>query len=321
MISYSSQFHREISTMPPLDPNIAQALGIKDLDNVSASISTLGGGCSTASASKLIVSRTENNTTSHETYFLKTATGEAAEVMLRGEHASLSAIHTTVSNLCPKSYGWGRLANDSNKCFLIVQYLDLGGRSSSGRTKEGESLAARLAKLHTTPAPVPKGYEQPMFGFPVETCCGDTAQDNSYSSSWADFYAERRLRFIKNESRRKNGANKELENLVERIIQQVVPRLIGDKHLNGGSGVVPVVVHGDLWSGNKSSTSSQLGDEGGGGEVIYDPSACYAHSEYELGIMKMFGGFGGQFLKEYHTLCPKTEPTEEYEDRVALYEL
>ena len=37
--------------------------------------------------------------------------------------------------------------------------------------------------------------------------------------------------------------------------------------------------------------------------------------------MKMFGGFGASFLKEYHELCPKTEPVEEYEDRVKLYEL
>ncbi|KAH8623665.1 hypothetical protein IG631_21370 [Alternaria alternata] len=37
--------------------------------------------------------------------------------------------------------------------------------------------------------------------------------------------------------------------------------------------------------------------------------------------MNMFGGFGGPFLKEYHKLCPKTEPVEEYEDRVKLYEL
>lgn len=56
-------------------------------------------------------------------------------------------------------------------------------------------------------------------------------------------------------------------------------------------------------------------------DVVYDSSACYAHSEFELGIMKMFGGFGGSFLKEYHQLVPKTEPIDEYEDRVALYEL
>ena len=56
-------------------------------------------------------------------------------------------------------------------------------------------------------------------------------------------------------------------------------------------------------------------------EVVFDPSACYAHSEFELGIMKMFGGFGGGFLSEYHKLVPKTEPVNEYEDRVQLYEL
>jgi hypothetical protein len=37
--------------------------------------------------------------------------------------------------------------------------------------------------------------------------------------------------------------------------------------------------------------------------------------------MSRFGGFGGDFLKEYHSICPKTEPAEEYDDRVMLYEL
>ena len=37
--------------------------------------------------------------------------------------------------------------------------------------------------------------------------------------------------------------------------------------------------------------------------------------------MRMFGGFGAGFMKEYHALCPKTEPVGEYEDRVRLYEL
>ena len=26
-------------------------------------------------------------------------------------------------------------------------------------------------------------------------------------------------------------------------------------------------------------------------------------------------------MKEYHSICPKTEPVEEYDDRVMLYEL
>jgi protein-ribulosamine 3-kinase len=182
------------------------------------------------------------------------------------------------------------------------------------------SLAQKLAKLHTTPAPKPEGYEKPMFGFPVTTCCGDTPQDNSYKESWADFYAENRLRFILRRGEKAQGADKEFHRLVEATASQVVPHLIGDERLNNGKGIIPVVVHGDLWSGN-ASVGIIGSEEGNPVDVVYDSSACYAHSEFELGIMKMFGGFGGSFLKEYHELCPKTDPVEEYEDRVKLYEL
>lgn len=38
-------------------------------------------------------------------------------------------------------------------------------------------------------------------------------------------------------------------------------------------------------------------------------------------LIGRFGGFGADFMKEYHSICPKTEPVEEYHDRVMLYEL
>jgi len=179
-------------------------------------------------------------------------------------------------------------------------------------------LAEKLAKLHTTPAPVPEGFSKPVFGFPVTTCCGDTPQDNSFKQSWADFYANNRLRFILRRSELSNGKDAELQKLVETTASVVVPRLLADDHLNNGEGVTPVVVHGDLWSGNASRGSIGDGDVQ---DFVYDPSACYAHSEYELGIMQLFGGFGEAFMRQYHQLCPKTEPVDEYEDRIALYEL
>ena len=80
-----------------------------------------------------------------------------------------------------------------------------------------------------------------------------------------------------------------------------------------------MVVHGDLWSGNAGR--GVVGGVGAVEDVVFDPSAVYGHSEYELGIMKMFGGFGAGFFEEYHRLCPKTEPAGEYGDRVSLYEL
>lgn len=136
--------------------------------------------------------------------------------------------------------------------------------------------------------------------------------------SWADFYAERRLRFILRESERNNGKDAELRRLVTATADKVVPRLIGDSHLNNGKGVTPVVVHGDLWAGNAAKGAI---DGREAEDVIFDPSAVYGHSEFELGIMNMFGGFGGGFFKEYHEWCPRTEPRGEYEDRVSLYEL
>ncbi len=117
---------------------------------------------------------------------------------------------------------------------------------------------------------------------------------------------------------KRQGEDEELRELVEKTASVVVARLIGDDHLNHNKGIFPVVVHGDLWSGNHRRGSIGNGPME---DVVYDPSSCYAHSEYELGIMRMFWGYGDSFFVEYHKLKPKDEPVDEYEDRMQLYEL
>lgn len=298
-----------------VDPAIISLL---DLDPKQTSMSGAGGGgMSLADTSKVTTKLSDGSTMQ---YFVKTGAGKDAGTMFAGEHASLSAIHNAVPTLCPKSYGHGKLEKSKDQHFLVTDFLDSSGRySRRGSSASRASLAAKLAKLHTTPAPIPEGYDKPQFGFPVTTCCGDTPQDNTYTSSWADFFANRRLRFIVEFSKKSNGSDKQLGDLVEQTCTKVVPRLIGDSHLNNGKGVTPVVVHGDLWAGNASR--GKLLGMSQPEDVIYDSSACYAHSEFDLGIMQMFGGFGGSFLKEYHRFVPKTEPVDEYDDRVALYEL
>lgn len=145
-------------------------------------------------------------------------------------------------------------------------------------------------------------------------------QPNDFSSSWVDFYADQRLRAIGKACEKANGKDAELGRLVESTASVVVPRLLRDGHLKSHDGgpIVPVVVHGDLWSGNHGR--GKIGGEGPVEEVVYDPSSAWAHSEFEMGIMKIFGGFSG-VMKEYHELKPKDKPIEEYEDRVELYEL
>ncbi|KAK8204748.1 Fructosamine/Ketosamine-3-kinase [Phyllosticta capitalensis] len=291
-----------------LDSAVANLLGV---DASTATVSSGSGGCSAASTSKITATTPDGQV---KNYFMKS--GQDA-TMFKGEHASLNAIHNVVPSLCPRSYGHGRYESSPSTYFLVTDYLSLGSRYSSKSSGTSMSLAEKLAKLHTTPAPVPEGHDKPMFGFPVTTCCGDTPQDNSYKSDWADFYAENRMRFILRESEKNNGKDKELHDLVEATASRVVPRLLGN--LNGGKGVTPVVVHGDLWSGNTGIGKIDGQDEAE--EVVFDSSACYAHSELELGICRMFGGFGPKFMAEYHKHNPKTEPVEEYDDRIELYEL
>ncbi|KAK4063214.1 uncharacterized protein Triagg1_9599 [Trichoderma aggressivum f. europaeum] len=309
-----------------IDPAILAAL---DLDKNSTTISPVGG---SGFSSTFKLSTTKDGQPFD--YFVKTASGEGAKVMfqgpaphpasppppsklnilassLTGEHASLNAIHDAVPNFCPKSYFHGPLQL-SNKYFLATDFLNLGYSASKG---SGVSFAAKLAKLHTTPAPVPDGFDRPVFGFPVPTCCGDTQQDNSWRASWADFFAENRLRFIMRRIVENHGPDDQAADTVEKIASSVVPRLIGDDRIS----ITPVVVHGDLWSGNHSE--GQIAGQGGREEVVFDPSCVYGHSEYELGIMRMFGGYGGSFWSDYEELVPRAEPKEEWDDRIMLYEL
>lgn len=72
----------------------------------------------------------------------------------------------------------------------------------------------------------------------------------------------------------------EVEYAKIKLIHRVIPLLLDDIQPKPR----PVVIHGDLWSGNVGVNRDT------GLPVIFDPSSCYAHNEFELGICSMFGG-------------------------------
>lgn len=60
-------------------------------------------------------------------------------------------------------------------------------------------------------------------------------------------------------------------------------------------------------------------------EVVFDPASAWACAEYEEGIMRMFGGFGAEFWREYDGVVGgrggAVEPRGERGDRVKLYQV
>lgn len=77
-----------------------------------------------------------------------------------------------------------------------------------------------------------------------------------------------------------------------------------------GLEIVPALLHGDLWSGNVAEDDS--------GPIIYDPASFYGHSEFELAIALMFGGFPRPFFTAYHQKVPKAPG---FDRRLLLYQL
>ena len=188
----------------------------------------------------------------------------------------MNSIHSVVPSLCPFTLAYGRL-KESSGSFLITDYLDRSGIQGPEDEGSGLSLGEKLAKLHRTAAPVPEGLDDAVYGFPVPTFCGPTAQPNSYHRSWKDFFIENRLRFIRDACVANHGPDQRLTESIDKTVEAVASRLLDDDHLGGETGIKPVLVHGDLWSGNYFS--ARIGGQGGTEEVIFDPSACYAHSE------------------------------------------
>jgi protein-ribulosamine 3-kinase len=281
-----------------VDPAILTALGLSDASAVKVS-----GGASGTACLCITVPATES--VEEKKYFVKTSRSKERDVMLKGERESLAALSSAVAHLCPRPLGYGPLSSSAGY-FLAMEYLSVGHSFSPDK-----GFAEKLTALHTT-ARSPDG----MYGFHVPTCCGSTEQDNAWTASWCEFFTERRLRPILAAVKASCGPDPALEALAEDVIAHVVPRLLS--HLTTTT-APPVLVHGDLWIGNYSR--GWFPGREACEDLVYDGSCVYAHSEYELGIMRFWGGFGDVFWDEYHQRVPKTEPAEEYDGRIKLYQL
>ena len=148
----------------------------------------------------------------------------------------------------------------------------------------------RLAEVHRTVGDA--------FGWARDGFIGPLPMRNDHGDDWAAFYATHRL-----------GP------WIDDLPQGLVSRLrsaIDDGRLAGllDHGVVPSLVHGDLWSGNVV-----------GGQWLIDPAVHHADRELDLAMARLFGGFPRDFFAAYQEAWPLDDGWEQRLPALQLFHL
>ncbi|KAI0275028.1 fructosamine kinase PKL/CAK/FruK [Gloeopeniophorella convolvens] len=236
-------------------------------------------------------------------YFVKTASSAEREQYI-GEVESLRALSTAAPGLAPSVLAFGFVDSNGDETdspegrpYFISEYKDFTSLTESSGVTLGKRLSTEMHKYKSA-----KGY-----GFDVPTFCGATRLRNGWHETWEECYDALIGDLLSTLSTR--GRYSELCQKGQEIRDRVVPTLLGPLHIE------PVLLHGDLWSGNTGA------DTATGQPIIFDPSSFYGHNEMDLAIARIFGGIPQSFFKTYHQYTPKAEPAEEYELRGDLYEL
>lgn len=182
--------------------------------------------------------------------------------------------------------------DDDRPAFLALAWIDEGGRSSS----DGETaFGRRLAALHQAGAP--------CFGREDRRTTGSLALPNDPCDTWVEFFAERRLgplrRIATDRRSLPDSTLRKLDAVIERLAELGVP----DE--------APARLHGDLWAGNR--VVDRLGHS-----WLIDPACHGGHREFDLAMMRLFGGYGTECFDAYADEFPLAD---RWEQRVPIHQL
>jgi protein-ribulosamine 3-kinase len=154
---------------------------------------------------------------------------------------------------------------------LLLEWIEQGGRSDTF----WETFGRQLAALHHV--------EQSRFGLATDNYMGALPQSNTLTTSWTDFFIQQRL-----QPQLKLALSRKLlepahATQFEKLYQQLSVIFSIEP---------PVLLHGDLWSGNF------LCDEKGK-PVLIDPAVYYGHRSVDMAMTTLFGGFDARFYESY----------------------
>ena len=184
------------------------------------------------------------------------------------------------------------LAVSDDPPLLVLEWIEEGRPTATTDADLGRSLAA----LHRAGAPT--------FGREDRRSTGSRGLPNEPCADWATFYATQRMAPL---ARLARDAGVMSEHALAGL-----DRLDADRLREiGGPAEPPARLHGDLWAGNRLVDAS-------GQSWLIDPACHGGHREFDLAMMRLFGGFGAACFAAYADTHPLADG---WEHRVALHQI
>ncbi len=219
-------------------------------------------------------------------YFVKLNQASLVEMFV-AEALGLKQMHQTQTLTIPYPVCWGTVGNS---CYIVLEWLELGGRSNS---EAWSKMGRQLAQMHQ------QGTSS-RFGWKMNNTIGSTPQINTWMDNWGDFFAEQRIGYQLRLAKTRGGNFPDTDRVIAAVKEHLADRE-----------PVPSIVHGDLWSGNASVTVD-------GEPVIFDPATYYGDRETDIAMTELFGGFPQSFYQGYNQ---QWELDSGYKKRKNIYNL
>ena len=213
----------------------------------------------------------------------------APEGMFSAEALALTEISEQSCIRVPKPIAHG---SDNGVSWLLLEYLELTQGGSS------EQLGEQLAALHSV--------TDKHFGWSCDNYIGTTAQLNTKSDNWVEFWRDNRLQPQLTLAERGGFGG--------RLLDDGAQLLACMEQLLDGHAPKASLLHGDLWAGNKAYTSD-------GEPVIFDPASYYGDRETDIAMTELFGGFGAGFYSAYQAHLPLPDGYRLRKDLYNLYHI
>ncbi|GAA4824536.1 fructosamine kinase family protein [Marinicella pacifica] len=152
--------------------------------------------------------------------------------------------------------------------------------NQSASKQQWQQLGDQLARFHQIP--------QKHFGYPLDNYIGLNPQKNGLSDNWGDFFYNQRLMF-QCQRIQDTSVSEEIRQQLKKLQQPLINWL-------NQQAVQPVLLHGDLWSGNVLFSDNKV--------WLIDPAVYWGDSEADIAMTELFGGFPQVFYQTYQRQQP-----------------